>query len=123
MNRCRFAARVAEVRRKYARTVDAREVNAPERVLSACASTEMVVRSCEGGRSVAAPKAPRSVPSSVTIDALRLWDDNGNGRITCREARRHGIAPAPCGYPVYPFMHDGDGVVCEQLRFPCPLRP
>ena len=113
MNRCRFAARVAEVRRKYARTVDAREVNAPERVLSACASTEMVVRSCEGGRSAAAPKAPLSVPSSGTTDALRLWDDNGNGRITCREARRHGIAPAPRGYPVYPFMHDGDGVVCE----------
>ena len=56
MNRCRFAARVAEVRRKYALTVDARKVNAPERVLSACASTEMVVRSCEGGWSAAAPK-------------------------------------------------------------------
>ena len=45
------------------------------------------------------------------IDVLRLWDDNGNGRITCREAQRHGIAPAPRGYPAYPFMHDGDGVV------------
>ena len=32
-----------EVRHKYALTVDARETNALERVLSACASTEMIV--------------------------------------------------------------------------------
>ena len=55
---------------------------------------------------------PRTKPST-TADALRLWDDNGNGRITCKEARRHGIAPVPRGHPAYPFMHDGDGVVCE----------
>ena len=115
MNRCWFAVRVVEVRRKYALTVDAREADALERVLSACASTEMVVRSCKGSRAAAAPKAPRSVPSSGTTDALRLWDDNGNGRITCREARRHGIAPVSRGHPAYPFMRDGDGdgVVCE----------
>ena len=49
------------------------------------------------------------------IDALSLWDDNGNGRITCEEARRHGIAPVPRNHPAYPFMRDGDGdgVVCE----------
>ena len=43
------------------------------------------------------------------------WDDNGNGRISCAEARRHGIAPVPRGHPAYPFMNDrdGDGVVCE----------
>ncbi len=64
MNRFWFAARVAEVQHKYAVTIDAWEVNALERVLSACASTEMIVRSCEDGRSTAAPKAPRSVPSS-----------------------------------------------------------
>ena len=59
------------------------------------------------------------VPSGNTdapgIDALRRWDDNRNGRITCQEARRHGIAPVPRGHPAYPFMRDGDrdGVVCE----------
>lgn len=90
MNRCWFAARVVEVRHKYALTVDTREANALERVLSACTSTGMVVRSCEAGRSAAAPKAPQSVPSSGTTDALHLWDDNGNGRITCREARPTG---------------------------------
>ena len=72
MNRCWFVARVAEVRRKYAVTVDARETNALECVLSACASTEMIVRSCEDGRSAAAPKASRSVLSSSTTDALHL---------------------------------------------------
>ena len=57
---------------------------------------------------------PRTKPAT-TADALRLWDDNGNGRITCKEARRHGIAPVPRGHPAYPFMRDGDGdgVVCE----------
>ena len=79
------------------------------------ASIEMVVRSCDTGPSAAVPEAPRSVPSFGTTDALRLWDDNGNGRITCREARRHGIAPVPRSHPAYPFMHDGDGdgMVCE----------
>ena len=43
------------------------------------------------------------------------WDDNGNGRVSCAEARRHGIAPVPRGHPAYPYMNDrdGDGVVCE----------
>lgn len=48
-------------------------------------------------------------------DALARWDDNGNGRITCAEARRHGIAPVRRGHPAYPHMRDGDndGAVCE----------
>ena len=47
--------------------------------------------------------------------ALGLYDDNGNGRITCAEARRHGIAPVPRDHPAYRYMRDGDGdgVVCE----------
>ena len=111
MNRCWFAVRVVEVRRRYALTVDAREADALERVLSACASTEMVVRSCDAGPSTAFPSASRSAQSSGTTDALRSWDNNRNRRIACREARRHGIAPVPRGHPVYSFMHDG--VVCE----------
>ena len=113
-----------EVRRRYAATVDAREANALGRVLSTCVPTKMILRSCDAGSSAAVPSTSRDVQSSGTTDVLRLWDDNGNGRITCREARRHGIAPAPRGHPAYPSMYDGDGegVVCEQLRFPCPLR-
>ena len=46
---------------------------------------------------------------------LDLYDDNGNGRITCAEARKHGIAPVPRSHPAYKYMRDGDndGVVCE----------
>ena len=49
------------------------------------------------------------------LDALALYDDNGNGRITCKEARGHGIAPVSRDHPAYPYMddRDGDGVVCE----------
>ena len=55
---------------------------------------------------------PRTVSAS---DVLALYDDNRNGRITCAEARRHGIAPVPRGHPAYRYMRDGDGdgVVCE----------
>ncbi len=43
------------------------------------------------------------------------WDDDGNNRVTCAEARRHGIAPVPRSHPAYAYMRDGDGdgVVCE----------
>ena len=60
------------------------------------------------------PEMPVVAPSDG-IDALRLWDDNRSGRITCTEARHHGIAPVPRGHAAYPFMRDGDGdgVVCE----------
>ena len=108
MNRCWFAARVVAVKRKYRLTVDRREAAALERVLSSCRSTGMVFAA------PARPEAQRPV-AGESVDALRLYDDNRNGRITCAEARRHGIAPVPRGHPAYRFMHDrdGDGVVCE----------
>ena len=111
MNRCWFAARVVAVKRKYRLTVDAREARALEGVLSRCAPTAMVVAS---GRDAAPASSPKA-PAAGGADALRRWDTNGNGRITCREARAHGIAPVRCGHPAYRFMRDGDGdgVVCE----------
>ena len=59
--------------------------------------------------------APSPPPEMPAEEVLRLWDDNGNGRITCAEARRHGIAPVRHDHPAYPFMRDadGDGMVCE----------
>ena len=108
-NRCWFAARVVAVKRKYRLSVDRREAATLERVLTGCDSTAMIVAGA--GAPTAAPRAA----SSAASDALRSYDDNRNGRITCKEARRHGIAPVPRGHPAYPFMHDGDGdgVVCE----------
>ena len=62
-----------------------------------------------------APPATHATPGTSLGDVLARWDDNGNGRITRAEARRHGIAPVPRGHPAYRFMRDGDGdgVVCE----------
>ena len=109
VNRCWFVARVVAVKFKYRLTVDRREAAALERVLSDCASTSMIVTR-PGGPTV----TPRTA-TAATSDALRLYDTNGNGRITCKEARRHGIAPVPRGHPAYTYMYDrdGDGVVCE----------
>ena len=107
LNRCWFADRVVRVRQKYGLTIDRREAEALDSVLSGCTSVEMVVT--DASIAVTTPTA------SSSGNALELWDDNGNGRITCAEARKHGIAPVRRGHPAYEYMHDGDGdgIVCE----------
>ena len=115
MNRCWFAARVINVKRAYGLTVDRRERDALARALAGCADTDidMTPRGTIAG---APPPASRGTAgASSGTDALALYDDNGNGRITCAEARRHGIAPVPRTHPAYQYMRDGDGdgVVCE----------
>ena len=54
-------------------------------------------------------------PAHRCSRALALYDDNSNGRITCKEARGHGIAPVSRDHPAYRFKddRDGDGMVCE----------
>ena len=96
-NRCWFAARVIEVRSAYGLTIDTREKAALSEILKRCNSTELEVVDCH-------------YPA-----ALMQYDDNKNGRITCSEARAHGIAPVLRGHPAYAFMKDGDndGKVCE----------
>ena len=58
---------------------------------------------------------PTPEPPLSASDALARWDDNGNGRITCAEARRYGIAPVRRDHSAYPYMRDADndGTVCE----------
>ena len=111
-NRCWFAGRVLAVKRAYGLTVDRREAAALEAVLSRCESTAMEPMVC---RSRAASPGQRDRPSGGQDDALALYDDNHNGTITCKEARRHGIAPVHRSHPAYRHMRDGDGdgVVCE----------
>ena len=46
LNECWFAFRIVQVRRKYGLTIDRREADTLEGVLSACKSTEMIVQSC-----------------------------------------------------------------------------
>ena len=110
-NRCWFAATVVAVRRACGLTIDRREAAALEGVLSQCDSVDMEPVVC-------APVSDAGhVGDSGTDedDVLARYDDNGNGRITCREARRNGIAPVRRGNPAYWYMRDGggDGVVCE----------
>ena len=56
----------------------------------------------------------RAAGDGLPAGAAR-YDDNGNGRISCAEARAHGIAPVRRGHPAYAHMRDGDGdgIVCE----------
>ncbi len=119
LNQCWFADRIVQVRRKYALTIDQAEAGALDRVLAGCTSTAMIVTD----RPQASTPAPTATPlatvtadtTPATGDALKLYDDNGNGRITCAEARKHGIAPVHRDHPAYEYMNDrdGDGVVCE----------
>ena len=110
LNQCWYVARVIQVRQQYALTIDRSEAEAIDRVLAGCASTGMVI--LDPGESTG--PTPTASPSG-DVDALALYDDNGNGRITCSEARAHDIAPVRRGHPAYQYMRDGDGdgVVCE----------
>ena len=112
LNQCWFASTVVAVKQKYGLSVDRREAHALQRILSQCSSTQMVVGECVDMEPTSGTQSSGEQPES---DALAKWDDNRNGRITCKEARRHGIAPVPRDHPAYRYMRDGDGdgVVCE----------
>ena len=112
LNECWYVDRVVQVRRKYQLTIDQAEAEAIDRVLAGCESTEMVILAQGASTPTAATPTPTDAPE---VDALAMYDDNDNGRITCAEARSHGIAPVHRGHPAYQYMRDadGDGVVCE----------
>jgi hypothetical protein len=109
-NQCWFAQRIVEIRQKYALTIDRMEANAIDAVLSECESTDMIFYE-------QSDHIKSEVNGAPTNDgnALLLYDDNKNGHITCKEAKKHGIAPVHSKQPAYRFMRDGDGdgVVCE----------
>lgn len=105
-NKCWFANRVVEIKTKYNLSVNKVEAINLEAVLAHCTSFDMVYY-----ETVTATK-PAAYKSN---DALALYDSNGNGRITCTEARSHQIAPVHTGHPAFKYMNDrdGNGVVCE----------
>ena len=111
-NACWFAGRVVAIKRAYRLTVDGREAAALEHVLSGCASTAMEPLAC---RTAPTPARRTTRPADDRGGVLARYDDNRNGRITCKEARRHAIAPVPRSHPAYRYRRDGDGdgVVCE----------
>lgn len=98
-NRCWFARRVVEVRRKYALTIDRKEADRLEAILSACTPDDEFMH-----RTV----KPRA-------EALERWDANGNGRIACTELRKGGVTtPIDDSHPAWPFVKDKecDGTTC-----------
>ena len=120
LNECWYVNRVVQVRREYGLTIDRVEADAIDQVLTGCQSTEIIILEPGAAVTATATPTPTSGDSSTPTptsdeDALGLYDDNGNGRITCAEARDHGIAPVHRGHPAYEYMRDadGDGVVCE----------
>ena len=70
---------------------------------------------CTDAPPVRAASRPSPTLRSGGSGMLARYDDNGNGRISCAEARAHGIAPVRRGHPAYAHMRDGDGdgIVCE----------
>lgn len=100
--------RIIKIKTKYNLSVDRAEADAIDSVLTSCDSHEMIFYP----KTALADPTPHVEPASSALDR---YDDNDNGRITCAEARRHGIAPVKSTHPAYSFMNDrdGDGTVCE----------
>lgn len=125
LNSCWYVNRVVAVKRRYGLSMDAREAQAALAVLAECPSVAMELvapaeappTAAEEGSTTPAASAESGVQSGPQAEGhpLELYDDNGNGRITCAEARAHGIAPVRSDHPAYQYMRDpdADGVVCE----------
>ena len=102
------------MRRKWRLTIDRREAGALEQIFSGCESTEMVFHA-DGGAAESADPPDSGNVSPGTVGALARWDDNRNGRICYKEAKRRRTAPVRRGHPALP-LHARRGrrrVVCE----------
>ena len=78
------------------------------------AAPEVEPAAAAEGAPAASAEAEQESDSQAEGDALSLYDSNGNGRITCAEAREHGIAPMHSDHPslsVYARLGRGRGGV------------
>ena len=107
LNQCWYVNQIVQVKRKYNLSMDQAEASRAQQILASCASTDM--QFTDPGAAAPAPAPAQGG------NALEKYDSNGNGRITCAEAREHGIAPVPRDHPAYQYMNDrdNDGIVCE----------
>ena len=105
LNQCWYVDRTIEVHLQYRLTIDPAEAEALNRVQAGCESTAMIMTT-PGTSTDTAPAGYTNPASTEGGNALELYDDNGNGRITCAEARAHGIAPIHRDHPAYQYMRD-----------------
>ena len=102
-NRCWFAGKIIEIRLAYGLTIDRREAIALERILSECEGTELEPLTWHFQSDSVDFAGMSRVKDSERFEsgdnAVALHDDDKNGKITCKEARRHGIAPVPRSHP------------------------
>ena len=110
-NQCWFAGRVIAVKQRWGLFVDEREAQFLKTALAGCTPEQIARPVCEA-----------SEATTTTGNSAEAWlarcDANGNGRVTCAEARAESCgAPIPVtsDHPLYQFMTDadGDGQVCE----------
>ncbi len=115
-NACWYAHTILKVKAKYRLSIDASEAAALLNAIAHCFTVllEMPEQASFPEQIVILEKADFPEPEALG-DPLDLYDDNDNGRITCAEARQHGIAPVHSDHPAFQFMRDadGDGIVCE----------
>ena len=110
-NQCWFAARIIGVKQRWGLSVDEREARFLKTALAGCTPKQI-------GRPVCEASGTTTTTGSSAEAWLARCDANGNGRVTCAEARAATCgAPIPVtsDHPLYQYMTDadGDGQVCE----------
>ena len=110
-NQCWFAGRVIAVKQRWGLSVDEREAQFLKTALAGCTPEQIARPVCEASTST-------TTNGSSSQAWLAKCDANGNGRVTCTEARAEACgAPIPVtsDHPLYQYMNDadGDGQVCE----------
>ena len=101
-NRGWFAATVVEVKQKYQLSVNPAERDALAAMLAE-----------DSSRTVRCGTEPEPEPESEKDD-FEYWDANGNGDLTCSEARRNGADGLKL--PAYEDNRDGTGIIYEWLQ-------
>ena len=98
-NRCWFARRVLEVRRKYELTIDRDEADALDTIFSGCVPDEEFMH--------------RVVKARVKV--LDEFDSDRSGQISCGELKAaNEPTPIDPSHRAWPFVKDGncDGTAC-----------
>ena len=110
-NRCWFAGRVVQVRQKYVLSIDRREANALEAVLSQCESVAMTP---PGRRSSTARSAqPNSKPLSRTQSSRGSECGPFANCTALRRVHPRGVPRGHCAY-ASKMDRDRDGWACER---------